>query len=318
VSGTRGAAVAKRQLGVRLRRVRANAKMTQTQLAKALDWSPSKVLRIENGQVAVATSDLLALITLYAVPDETSAELKELARESKQATLSAIYKDVLTPQYADWLEYEAYATSIRQFETKLVPGVLQTYDYAYGLVAAMAGKDVEDDLVERIVSARLDRGKLLTSADGPSMDFIIDESALRRGVGNESSGRFDYQTMIEQLEQLKRLNTRGLRDRGQPVEEGLNPNIGIQIVPFEAGAYKAMRGPFELLEFEEPEDENMVYFEYPDGDIVIRDSTDASAPYLDMFASMQSSLTAPSELDEQLDTIIDLMKRQQNGVLVRT
>jgi transcriptional regulator with XRE-family HTH domain len=309
----RGPAVAKRQLGLRLRRARLAAKKTQSEVANALDWSASKILRIENGQVAVATSDLMALLTQYNFTEKESAELIELARTSRQSTVSDSYRDVLTSAFADWLEHEAYAVVIQQYETKLIPGVLQTEDYAYALVRALMGKEADEETVNRIVAARLERAKHLTGPDGPAISFIIDESALRRGVGNEH-GPYDYAVMIAQLEKLKRMNTRGRRAQQEAIEPDLNPNIGIQIVPFEIGGYQALRGPFELLEFEEPEDDNMVYFENPDGDIVIYDNKSKTARYLDMFTGMNKALSEYAAVNELIDKIVELMKQRQNGI----
>jgi hypothetical protein len=251
----------------------------------------------------------------YDFSEEESAEMIELARISRRSTLSSSYRDVLTPAFADWLEHEAYAAVIQQYETKLIPGVLQTEDYAYSIVHALKGKQVDQETVNRIVASRLERAKLLTGPDGPMMSFVIDESALRRGVGNER-GQYNYVLMIAQLEKLKRMNTCGRRARNETIEADLNPRIGIQVVPFEIGGYQAMRGPFELLEFEEPEDSNMVYFENPSGDIVIRDSHDETAPYLDMFNELHSTLPECAATNEQIDIIIELMKQGRNGVPV--
>jgi transcriptional regulator with XRE-family HTH domain len=202
----RGPAVAKRQLRLKLRRARYDADKTQNEVAEALDWSPSKVLRIENGQVTVATSDLMALLTQYpSLASEQVEDLIELARESRRPTVASRYRDVLPAPLLEWLEHEAYASVIRQYETQFVPGVLQTDDYATGIVQGILGAGTDEERAKRIVAARLERAEPLVGLDGPRMDFIIDEAALRRSVGNEDGSR-GHLPMIEQLEYLKRAN----------------------------------------------------------------------------------------------------------------
>lgn len=287
--------------------------MNQVDVAKALDWSASKVLRIESGQSPVATSDLVALMTLYGVVDTSAVgELVELARSSRRPSMSSRYGDALSPEFGEWLDYEAFASVIRQYESKLIPGPLQTDDYAHAIVPAYLAGGPKRDKIEGVVGSREDRAERLTGRDGPKISVIIDEAALRRGVGNESGPR-DYAVMIEQLKHLKKLNTVGRLARGEEVETELNPSIEIQIVPLEIGAYPAMRGPFELLEFDDPDDPNMVYFENPRADIVIKEGEE-TAESLELFLRLQSVLVPPSGVDEQIDLIIQLMEDHRNGI----
>jgi len=306
--------VARRQLRLRLRRARYEASKTQAEVADALDWSQSKVLRIENGQSTVATSDVMALLTQYPSLADQTKELIELARESRRPTVASRYEDVMTPAFAQWLEYEAYAARIRQYETSFVPGLLQTDEYATGIVNGFLGDGADEKKGQRIVAARIERSEPLVGADGPTMDFIIDEAALRRAVGNEK-GAHGYTAMIEQLRYLQKMNTRGRTARGETIDPDLNPDISIQIVPLEMGVYQAMRGPFELVEFENDEDEAMMYFENPEGDVVIKDNTfEPVARYLDMFADMKRKLPPATETNTQIDLIIALMEERRNGI----
>jgi transcriptional regulator with XRE-family HTH domain len=300
---TRGPAVAKRQLRLRLRRARTEANLTQNEIAEQLGWSPSKILRLENGQTPFQVSDVLALATLIPQLGDQREELAELARAARKPTLSNRYSDVLTPPFAEWLEHEAYASAIRQYENQFVPGVLQTNDYATGIVVGLLGSDAEDDRARRIVDARIERAEPLLSADGPRMEFIIDETALRRAVGNED-GRRGYQPMVEQLHHLKRYNTVGRRAQGEAVDDDINPGISIQVVPSSLGAYAAMRGPFEVVEFPGGDTDPMVYFENPDGDQVVRDRYEDIARYLDLFAELKKTAPAPGKTNSYLDTII--------------
>lgn len=312
----RSPVVADRQLRMRLRQARSEADKTQNEVAEALDWSPSKILRIENGHVKVTTSDLVALLTQFPqLSQDETAELVALARESRRPTVGSRFRDVLSKEFAEWVEYEAFASEIFQYETKFVPGVLQIESYASAIIQALWGKEIDDQGAERRVTARLERAQGLTALDGPKMSFIVDEGALRRAVGNEYE-QVGYTVMIEQLEHLKRMNTAGRLARNERIEPDLNPNISIQVMPYELGAYKALQGPFEILTLEDGGDENMLYLENPGGDVVLRDRLDDIAPYLDMFAEMRQSLAPPARFDDLVDELIELMNQRRNGISV--
>ncbi|WP_430786546.1 Scr1 family TA system antitoxin-like transcriptional regulator [Actinoplanes sp. G11-F43] len=295
--------MAKRQLRLTLRLARLNAKRTQAEVAEELDWSPSKIMRIENGQVGVQTSDLMALLTQYPSLTEQTKKLIELARLSRRPTVASRYRDVLTKDFAEWLGYEAYATAIRQYETKFVPGVLQTDDYATGIVNGLLEPGVAADLADRIVNARFERAAPLLGPEGPKMAFIVDEGVLHRWVGNENGSR-GFAGMRAQINHLRRLNTRGRRAAGETIEPDLNPNISIQVVPLRLGAYRALRGPFEIIEFEERDLEPMLYFENPEGDVVIKEDGDEVARYADLFASLKETVPPDVETGAILDSVI--------------
>src|ERR1022692_1086501 len=289
--------VAQRRLRNSLRRLRLrpDARQTQKQVAQALDCSPSKLLRIEAGQVPVATSDLIALLTQYGVTDRAEIDdLVEIARISRRSTIRDTYRDVFSKEFAEFVQYESYASVIRQYETKLVPGTLQTEDYAEAVIRAYLGSSAEERAVTRRVQARLERSAhLLHRSDGPDMSFIVDEAVIQRHVGRESG---DTSLMIKQLEHLKSLNKK--------------PSIKIHVMPFDFGIYRALRGPFELLEFEDPADADLLYLENPEGDELVHEDYDQIAPYLDMFTDLENLLTksATSCFDELAYNVINQLE----------
>lgn len=310
----RGVAVSKRQLRMRLRRARHEAGKTQAEVAEALDWSQSKILRIENGQSLITVSDLIALLTQYPAIAGDSEELIALAKEARKPTVASKYgDDVIMPTFRTWLEHEAYADFIQQYEPLIVPGVLQTDDYATGIVHGLLGAEVDAAFVSRIVRARVERAAALIGDGGPVMEFIVDEAALRRGIGNEDGSR-GYRPMIEQLKYLKKMNTIGRIAQNEAIEPELNPSIALQIVPLEQGAYPAMRSPFELIEFEDEEDQYMMYLEDPDGDQIIKDDYDDIIKYVETFGELKKRLPAPSETNQMIDSIIKLMTEDRNGI----
>jgi transcriptional regulator with XRE-family HTH domain len=306
--------VARRQLYRRLRELRDLRRLKQREVASKLRWSLSKVMRIEKGKVPISNDDLRALLDLYGMQDAAEVErLTQLAEQSREPTVASQFADVLPSQLADWMDHEASASAVRQYETKLIPGVLQTPDYAAAIIRTYRAADSSPREIERLAEARVLRAKYVTGASGPEMEFIIDEAALRRGVGNES-GPTDYSTMIDQLEQLKRLNTVGRRDRGEEIEETVNPEIRIQIVPFDMGAYELIRGPFELLEMDE---DTLVYLEDPLRDEVLSEFVQDTEPYAVAFSRLQDRLAAPDQTNDLIDQVIQSMKEGTNSLTVR-
>lgn len=122
--------IPRRRLRSELRKAREAANMSQRDVAAAMDWSASKLIRIESGAVNISTNDLRALLHHYGIEGDRIATLVELARAARGQTPWAIYRDVASPEYIAFLGYESSASVIRNFEPMLVPGLLQTEDYA--------------------------------------------------------------------------------------------------------------------------------------------------------------------------------------------
>ena len=275
-----------------------------------LDWSPSKILRIENGQSGIVVSDLLALLTIYPGLEPDREELLTLAREARQSTVSNEYGDVFPIEFREWMDYEAYADAIQQYENQLIPGVLQLDDYAVPLVTAL--NDGDEARAERIVEARHMRAEPLVGPDGPTIEFIIDETALRR-ASRRSDGRNGHPGLIAQLRHLIRVNTVGRRDLGETIEPDLNPKISIQLVPLAIGPYLAMRQPFELIQFYEEDEPFMMFFEGPESDRV-PDRYEGIGRYVDQFDKLKKELAPPRETSAQIEYIIELLREGKNGL----
>jgi transcriptional regulator with XRE-family HTH domain len=300
------------QLQTKLKEARVEARMTRDQVAEKLDWSISKLLRIENGNSRVTTLDLKALAELYGLSREEADRMIELAHISRRPTIANEFRDVLTPEFRRWIEFELSAEYIRQYESKLIPGIFQNDGYAYSIIAAYSEGETED-VIERRVQARFVRSEWLLRPDGPSMWFIIDEAALRRGVGNSKNNR-DFSDMLSVLDNLKRFNTVGRAKRGEQIEEDLNPRVSIQIVPFEIGAYAALPAPFEILEFADPSRDFMVYEETRRGDFVIQDRGEYVTSFLTRFFATEKLAPGPEQTPDFVDGIRQMIMNGTNGI----
>jgi transcriptional regulator with XRE-family HTH domain len=278
--------VQRRRLRVELRRARLGAGLTQRQVANELGWSPSKLLRIEAGQVGVSRTDLRALLDHYGVRDpNTVAEFTRLAEQSRRQPWSE-YRDVLRPEFVVYLGYEAAASYLCQFEPLGIPGQLQTPDYARRVIWDLASPGTDEKILERQLEARLKRQALLERHDPPNAHFMLDEAVVRRWVGAEGG---NATIMREQLERLKDLNNR--------------PSITIQVLRFSHGLHYGLRGPFVLLEFPDPEDDDLLYIEGIRSSSANRDSADEITFYKNIFWDLEKAATPPGDLATFLDTI---------------
>jgi hypothetical protein len=245
--------------------------MTQQEAADKLEWSLSKLIRIEAGTVSVSVTDLKAMLALYEVTDPGTAEaLVEAARGSRGRSWWSHYRDVVSPQLAQYFASEDSASAIRSFHPHLVPGLLQTDEYAFELLRPRVGPDK----ARRLVETRVERREGLAERTGPlEMTFIFGEEALHRWVGGAP-------VMRPQLRRLLDLAARP------------SPSKSIKIVPYRAGSHPGLNGPFTLLSFEDFDDD-LIFLESAAGDMVSRDDQDLIAEYTEHFESVRSlALTA--------------------------
>lgn len=274
--------VQRRRLREELRRARDAAGMGRADVAHAMDWSPSKLIRIERGDVSVSTNDLKALLSHYGVKDKGKVNgLLELARSARGSSFYDQYAELLKPGFKEYLAYEASASVIRQYEPVLVPGLLQTEEYGRGVLGGVAGFGPDD--VDKAWTVRRHRQDAVDRETPPEMLFILDEAALRRHVGRGP-------VMRHQLQRLKEL--------------AAEPHISIQVMPFTRGAHPGMAGSFILLEFTDLNLADLLHLE-DINQVTIRDDTEQIAHYLDRFAQLEELALPEDESVDFLDVLIE-------------
>jgi len=212
-------------------RLRRESGLTQEQVASALEWSPSKLIRVEGGKSSITKVDLDALLTQYGVTSESIRErLHLLNRGARERGWWDKYRDDVAPTYLNYVGFEAGAAFIRQFQSLFVPGLLQTEEYA----EAVTVNSVDAVRVGTIVGLRLQRQTELAQRDPrPRQYYVVDEAVIRRHVGIAKSPDI----MPDQLRQIA--------DRAE--QDGL---VTVRVIPFGAGAHRGLYGPFTLLEFD--------------------------------------------------------------------
>jgi transcriptional regulator with XRE-family HTH domain len=262
---TPNAAVQRLRLRTELRKARSRAGLTQRQVATDMEWSPSKVIRIEAGEVAVSVNDLKALLAAYKITERRKIEeLLELARGSRKMPYSE-YRDVLTKEFLSFLALESSASIIRTYHTSVIPGLLQTEEYMRALFQA-TGRGENAEVVDRRVEARLARQEILEGDEGPELFVVLDETVIRRLIGGPK-------VMRAQLEKLIELSNR--------------PDITIGILPFTIGAHVGLLGPFTLFEFAEDGMPDSVYLENPRGESYSSNDPEEAGRYLESFWELE-------------------------------
>jgi transcriptional regulator with XRE-family HTH domain len=264
----------RRRLRTELRTARLNRELTQEQVAKAMDWSLSKMNRIEKAKTGISTNDLKALLPLYGITDqERTEELLALARAARQTPWWRRYGDVAPATLLEVIDYESAASAISQFEPMFVPGILQTEEYALAVLRVSYGEGSPAERVPALVDLRTRRRDLLTSEGAPAFSFLLDESVIRRPAGSPA-------VMSRQL-----LHLASLADL---------PNVTIRIVPYAAGLHPGMRGAFKVIEFDDEPAENVAFLEGPQGDF-ISDDPGETASYLETFGRIARIALGPAD-----------------------
>jgi transcriptional regulator with XRE-family HTH domain len=221
----RPTSTARRELGVELRRLRGDRKGAA--VAAALGWSESKLSRIETARTGIREPDLDRLLALFGAPAEECRRLRELAWRGRARVWWSPYRSSLTEPYDEYVALEAEATILHEWEAQVVPGLLQTDEYARAVISAGADR-ADPEVVDARIRLRMDRQTVLSRATPPRLCVVLDEAVLHREVGGPAVLR----------RQLQRL-----------VDACGRPGVQLQVLPFAAGVHGAMAGSFIVFEF---------------------------------------------------------------------
>ncbi|MFI6508340.1 helix-turn-helix domain-containing protein [Streptosporangium sp. NPDC050855] len=231
----------RRRLGGRLRELRKQAGLTVEQAAEVLLCTPSKISRMENAQRGASQRDVRDLCAAYGITDEELIDqLMTLAREIRKPGLKHEHGDLGNDALYTYMELEAGASSITEFQTACFPGLLQTEDYARALIRGLLPR-MADDVLERRVAARMARQPAVLERPKPPRYWaFIDEAVLHRRVGGTEIMRAQLEHALVVAEKR---------------------HVTLQVVPFDKGAYMGAGSPFVYLEMEEGVGSHVVYIE---------------------------------------------------------
>ncbi|WP_330286674.1 helix-turn-helix domain-containing protein [Streptomyces sp. NBC_00576] len=264
-------------LGRRLQELREAAGLKREEAARVLRVAPATVRRMEMAEVSLKIPYVHVLLTAYGVPEDEVAMFVDLTEEANEPGWWQRFSDVLPDWFSLHVSLEGSARLIRSYEPHFVPGLLQTPEYARAVMEAGTIGHTGPEAVERHVSLRMARQKLLTREHPPHLWVIIDETVLRRPVS------IDGEVMRDQLDRLLDASESG--------------HVTIQVAEFRDGPHPGTSAPFELFRFAEPELPDMVYTEYLTGALYL-DSRREVAAHLEVLDHMTAGATSAQRTKE--------------------
>ncbi|MFZ3556775.1 MULTISPECIES: helix-turn-helix domain-containing protein [unclassified Streptomyces] len=268
-------------LGRRLQDLREGAGLKREEAAKVLRVTAATIRRMETAEVSLRIPYVQLLLKAYGVADDEAASFVQLAEEANRPGWWQRYHDILPGWFSMYVSLEGAARLIRSYDPHFVPGLLQTEDYARGVLASGAiGRAIAEDpdVVERHVALRLQRQNLLTREDAPRLWVVMDETALRRPVGDADVMRAQIDRLLEAMEL---------------------PNVTLQVAEFAAGPHPGTYGPFVLFRFAMSELPDMVYSEYLTGAVYL-DARPEVATHLEVMDRMAAHAATAQRTKEIL------------------
>ncbi|MEU9052449.1 helix-turn-helix transcriptional regulator [Streptomyces sp. NPDC048384] len=274
-----GPAVRRRKLGAELRALRTGAGLTSGEAARLVGWHQSKVSRIETGASGVKPADVRLLLDVYGVQD---AQLRQLmlalagsdGGDGRDHWWHA-YRGVLPTTYRDFISLESQASAMRTLETSVVPGLLQTPEYARAVTRAAVGglDDDADERLDALVAVRLARQDVLRAEPPLELSAVLDEAVLRREIGGP-------EVMERQLRRL--------------VEAARLPQVRLQVLPFAAGEHIGITGPFVIFSFSRTSDLDVVVLDHLTSSLYLERKEDLQA-YTEAFNALRIHALSPEE-----------------------
>ena len=257
--------VRRRRLGIELRRLREQARLTCEGVGQRLDCSGTRISRRETGRISARPGDVRELLEVYGVTGNRADELVELAREARRKGWWHQFGPVTPSWLEPYLGLEAEAARLRDFQSMVPPGLLQTEDYARAILRAAAGAGPGDD-IEQQVALRMARQQVLGGTAPPELCLVLSEGVLRVQVGGP-------EVMRGQLRKLAEVAGRG--------------QVTLQVLPLRAAAQAQAVSSFTMLDFADPADPSVVYTEHLTGGLVL-DDPDEVRTYSALFDQLRA------------------------------
>ncbi|MFE2535085.1 helix-turn-helix transcriptional regulator [Streptomyces sp. NPDC059371] len=265
-------------LGRRLLDLRERAGLKREEAARILRVAPATVRRMEMAEVSLKIPYLQLLLRSYGVGDQEAEAFVRLAEDANKPGWWQRFHDILPDWFSMHVSLEGAASLLRSYEPHFVPGLLQTEDYARGVLKAGAIGQTRPEDIERHVALRMQRQDLLTREDAPRIWVVMDETVLRRTIGGPEVMR----AQIDKLLQATKL-----------------PHVTLQVIPFSSGPHPGTYGPFVLFRFAMPELPDMVYSEYLTGAVYL-DARSEVATHLEVMDRMAAQAATAHRTKEIL------------------
>jgi transcriptional regulator with XRE-family HTH domain len=205
--------VRRRRLAAELRAIRESKGKSGDTVAAALKWSPSKISRYERARTGLRPREVERLLDYYEITGPRRALLLGLAEDAAQKGWWEEFTDSLSEDYKQFIGLEHEATSMAIWHVDVVTGLLQTEEYARHIIGSYSRVEpVAPGMIGRLVRVRMRRQQVL-DRDGLQLSVVLDESVLKRRIGDEA-------VMYDQLQRL--------------VKDADRPNLTLQVLPLDA------------------------------------------------------------------------------------
>lgn len=268
--------VRRRRLGQELRKLREGRGMTAEEVAERLLVSQSKISRLENGRRSISQRDVRDLCGVYEVEDMRIVDsLMQMAKDSRQQGWWHTFGDI---PYSIYIGLETDAASLRVYDPQVVPGLLQTPQYAHALITGALPESTPAE-IEKRVQVRMARQDRITSEDKPlRLWAVLDEATLLRTVGTDDvmRGQLDHLVDMSQL-----------------------PHVTVQVIPFSVGAHPGLNGQYAVLEFPDTADSSVVYIEGVTSDLYLEKANEVEQ-YSVMYEHLRAQAMNPEDSREYI------------------
>jgi len=272
------ATVRGRRLAAELSALRARAGVTREQVEEQRGVSIGTLFRIEKAQSRPQKRTMLALLDLYGVTDDEQRDgLLALWRGAAEQNWAQTFVHHLPEDYQTYISFEGEASSLSNYESLFVPGLLQTRDYARAVIHGVVPVISEEDVDQR-VEVRLRRQNVLNRDDPTQLWAVVDEAAIRREVGGPEVLRAQLEHLIWAAEA---------------------PHITLQLVPYQAGAHPGMPGSFVVMDFPDPSDPALICADSMAGDTFLERESDV-ARYRTTFQRIVAQALSPADTQKIL------------------
>lgn len=257
-----------RRLAGTLRRLRAEKELSRDDVSEATGINIATLYRIETARVRPQARTLAAMLTVYEVANDRRTALMQLLKDSAQPGLLQAYTDELSEEYGAYIEFEQEARSVWNYQSLLIPGLLQTEEYARAVILG-TGPSLTRAQVDHQVKVRMERQAVLQRDEPLQLWTICDEAALHRVVGGPK-------VMRDQL--LRLINAMEL------------PHVTLQVVDFGVGAHPGMPGSFVVMNFRD--DPPVVYIDSMAGDLFLEEEAELRR-YTDFYEHLRALALSP-------------------------
>jgi transcriptional regulator with XRE-family HTH domain len=244
--------IRRKRLLIELRRLRDRAGLTCEEVGGQLECSGTRISRIETGKIGVSPGDVRELLEVYGVTGPDATALVQLAREARRKGWWHTYGKLLPSWFEAYVGLETEAVRFRDFQPLVIPGLLQTEDYARAVLRAAPTAGPADE-IDRLVALRMERQGVLSRQDPPDLWIVLGEGALRTRVGDDAVMRAQLRYLAD------------VADR---------PNVTLQVLPFTTAAYVDPVSLFTILEFDQPADPAVVYLEHLTGCLFVEEEAE--------------------------------------------